>query len=222
MTKTNFKLETTNDSAPVEKENQSWLEQEVKLTKVRFRLNSAINDPEYYNNLLERLEMMSENDCVEVVIDSVGGDLDGCIALCDAFQNTDAFVTGILVNKAFSAGAYIALCCDNLEVRPNARMMLHSYSGMFAGKDHEIDLDYNFNKSFIRKFTASCCEGFLTEDELQQMYDGKDWWFDAETIVERLNNRQKYFEEQRRMLHDNLDEEPEDYCGCEYNDKYID
>lgn len=212
MNKTNFKLETTNDSAPVEKENQSWLEQEVKLTKVRFRLNSAINDPEYYNNLLERLEMMSENDCVEVVIDSVGGDLDGCIALCDAFQNTDAFVTGILVNKAFSAGACIALCCNNLEVRPNARMMLHSYSGGFTGKDHEIDLDYNFNKTFIRKFFANCCEGFLTEEELQQMYDGKDWWFNAEDIIERLKKRQDYFQEK---YEENLDDEDlEDCCNC--------
>lgn len=215
-----FKVEADCEDCAPKNEVQSWLEEEVKLTKVRFRLNKEIYDPEFYSQLLERIEHLSQNDCVEVVIDTVGGNLDGCIAICDALQSTEAQVTGILVNKAFSAGACIALCCSNLEVRPNARMMLHSYSGGFAGKDHEIDLDYNFNKTFIRKFFANCCEGFLTEEELQQMYDGKDWWFNAEDIIERLKKRQDYFQEK---YEENLDDEDlEGCCNCKCGKDYGD
>lgn len=185
-------------------EQQTWMEMEMQISKLRFRLG-VVNKPEFYQEVLDRIEMLGENDEIEVVIDSVGGDLDGCIAICDALQTTEATVTGILVNRAFSAGAFIALCCDNLEVRPNARMMIHSYSGGYAGKDHELELDFMFNKQFIRKFLARCCEGFLDEKELAEMYNGKDWWFNFEDIVERLKNRQE-------LLQAEQEGSDEEYC----------
>ena len=208
-------------------EQQTWMEMEMQISKLRFRLG-AVNKPEFYQAVLDRIEMLGENDEIEVVIDSVGGDLDGCIAICDALQATEATVTGILVNRAFSAGAFIALCCDNLEVRPNARMMIHSYSGGYVGKDHELELDFMFNKQFIRKFLARCCEGFLDEKELAEMYNGKDWWFNFEDIVERLKARQLYNDEKYRdeyescegncsecSCHEDISNDCSDACQCE-------
>lgn len=193
------------DQQPEKK--QEWLETTNAVSSIKFRLDKQIEGSEYYADLLDRLELAGENDSVEIYIDTVGGNLDGCIAICDAIQNTPATVTGIIPNKAYSAGAFISLCCDNLEVRPYARMMAHSYSGVYAGKDHEINLDYNFNNVYIRKFLSDCCEGFLTEEELNKMFDGKDWWFNAEEIVERLQKRQEYFEEKYAALQRQLQEE---------------
>lgn len=192
-----------------QEKSQDWRESTLELTQIQFRLDGPIETPEYYRELLSRLESLTENDCIELVIDSVGGDLDGCIAICDAIMSTPAEVTGILVNRAYSAGAFIALCCDNLEVRPYARMMLHSYSGGFAGKDHEIDLDYSFNKAYIRNFLSSCCFGFLSDQELEAMFNGKDWWFDAEQIVTRLEQRQEILEAEQEDS-----EEEEDCKDC--------
>ena len=168
---------------------QSWTELSMQMTKLRVRLDGVIQEPYYYRNILDRIEMLSENDEVELVLDTVGGNLDGCIAICDAIQSSEALVTAILVNRAYSAGSAIALCCDNIEVRPNARMMLHSFSGGWSGKDHELELDYMFNKKFIRDFLKRCYENFLTEEELSEMYNGKDWWMNYEQIVERLKKR---------------------------------
>lgn len=211
-----FKLKKAEDnSQEIQEDQQSWLDMEMQVHKSRFRLG-AINRPEYYSAVLDHISMLGENDEVEVIIDSIGGDLDGCIALCDALQTTQATVTGVMVNRAFSAGAFIALCCDNLEVRPNARMMLHSYSGSFGGKDHEIDLDYNFNKNYIRKFFASCCEDFLTEEELDQMYNGKDLWFDNMEIVERLKLRQEI----NKMKYELLEELAEEGDNDEDQEEY--
>lgn len=196
-----------------QEKSQDWRENILELTQIQFRLDSQIENPTYYRDLLSRLESLTENDAVELVIDSVGGDLDGCIAICDAIMSTPASVTGILVNRAYSAGAFIALCCDDLEVRPYARMMLHSYSGGFAGKDHEIDLDYNFNKNYIRNFLSSCCFGFLDEEELEAMFNGKDWWMDSSEIVERLQQRQEILDSLVDYDEDS-DEHCED-CNCQ-------
>jgi len=202
----NFKLSKEDESCECKDSNfQEWNELQMQVSKVQFRLDGIINNPTYYRNILDRIELLTENDEVVVTVDSVGGDLDGCIALCDVLQATEATVTGILINRAYSAGAYIALCCDNLEVRPNARMMLHSFSGGFAGKDHEIELDYTFNKQYIRDFLSACCEGFLTEDELHEMYNGKDFWMASPEIISRLQMRQVYNEENYNYTEDNQD-----------------
>lgn len=192
-----------------EEKSQEWLEMGIQINKIHFRLNGPIEGAEYYGDLLDRIELLTENDQVELIIDSVGGDLEGCIAICDALQSTPAEVTAIITNRAYSAGAYIALCCDNIEVRPYARMMLHSFSGGFSGKDHEIELDYTFNKEYIRNFLGSCAEGFLDDEELEQMYNGKDFWMAAPEIMERLIQRREYFENLYEQ------EESEDECeGC--------
>lgn len=197
-----------------QEKQQEWNELVMPITKVSFRLNKPVEDSSYYQNILDRMEMLGEEDAVDAYIDTVGGNLEGCIALCDAFQSTPATVTGILTNKAYSAGAFAALCCDNLEVRPYARMMLHSFSGGFGGKDHEIELDYNFNKSYIRNFLHDCVEGFLTEEEIVEMFNGKDFWFDAQEITRRLRNRQEYFQKLYEEQKD--DELGEDYCSEGY------
>lgn len=195
-----------------QEKSQDWRENTIELTQVQFRLDSEIEDPEYYRELLSRLESLSENDAIELVIDSIGGDLDGCIAICDAIMATPASVTGILVNRAYSAGAFIALCCDNLEVRPYARMMLHNYSGRFGGKGHEIDLDYSFNKGYIHKFLSDCCYGFLAEEELDDMFNGKDWWFDSSEIISRLKQRQAILEQESEE--DEEEPQGEECNGC--------
>lgn len=196
-----------------QEKTQDWRENTIEFTQVQFRLDRQIEDPEYYREILSRIESLSKNDAVELVIDSVGGSLDGCIAICDALQSTPASVTGILVNRAYSAGAFIALCCDNLEVRPYARMMLHSFSGGFSGKDHEIELDYSFNKEYIRDFLSDCCFGFLEEEELDEMFNGKDWWFNASDIIMRLQKRRQTLQE----LEESEDDQ-ESYKECQCDD----
>lgn len=203
-----IKSQASQDIAELQQEEkQSWLEISQTGSEISFRLNKEIKPPEYYSDLLDRLELASENDTIKVYIDTIGGDLDGCIAICDGLLNTEADVIGIITNKAYSAGAFIALSCENLVVRPYARMMAHSYSGTYGGKDHEIELDYGFNKDYIHNFLSNCCQGFLSEEELEEMFAGKDWWFNAEEIAERLNNRNEYFNSLTEEDNLNLDED---------------
>lgn len=196
-----------------QEKSQDWRENTMELTQIQFRLDSEIEGPDYYRDLLSRLESLSENDAIELIIDSIGGDLDGCIAICDAIMATPASVTGILVNRAYSAGAFIALCCDNLEVRPYARMMLHTYRGSFGGKDNEVDSDYNFNKAYIRKFISDCSYGFLTDEELDQMFAGRDYWFDSSEIISRLQQRQAILEQESEECEEDGDCDCENCCG---------
>lgn len=190
MTKLNPQIIPILEQLQQEK-SQEWRENTMELTQVQFRLDGEIESPDYYRDLLSRIESLGESDEVQLIIDSVGGDLDGCIAICDAIMATPAQVTGILVNRAYSAGAFIALCCDSLEVRPYARMMTHTFRGGFGGKGNEVESDFVFNNGYIRKFISDCSYGFLSKDELEDMFNGRDFWFDSTQVIERLKRRQE-------------------------------
>lgn len=216
---TKLNQEESCDCEDQEDNQQHWTELGMQLTKLKVRLDDVIQDPKYYRNILDRIEMLGENDEVELVLDTIGGNLDGCIALCDAIQSTPATVTAVLLNKIFSAGSAIALCCDNVEVRPNARMMLHSWSGNgFSGKSHEIKADWQFNEKYNENFLWSCYKDFLTEEEFQTMQNGTDFWLSAEQVIERLERRieiqQARDEEEEELDPCQLGEECKSHEGC--------
>lgn len=199
--------------------DQSWTEVQMQLSKIKVRLDDVIQEPKHYRNLLDRIEMLGEDDEVELILDTVGGSLDGCIAICDAVQATEATVTAVLLNKVYSAGSAIALVCDNIEVRPNARMMLHSWSANgFSGKSHEIKSDYQFTEKYNEAFLWSCYENFLTPEEFQTMQNGVDFWFNSEEIIERLKKRQMILQEKYEK--DNKQLQTEDSCeGCDCSEE---
>ena len=77
-----IKSQTSQDIAELQQEEkQSWLEISQTGSEISFRLNKEIKSPEYYSDLLDRLELATESDTIKVYIDTIGGDLDGCIWL---------------------------------------------------------------------------------------------------------------------------------------------
>ena len=168
-----------------------WYEQQETLvySKVKLVLNDEIKEPSYYTDVLNRIDSLQEGDILEIHIDTVGGDLDGCIAIIDAIENTQAEVIGSIKNKAYSAGSAIALSCPNLNIAPTARMMIHAWSGGFGGKSNEVVSNYEFNTKFLSDWFNTVYKGFLSDKEIQEVHQGKDFYFNADQIIERLGRK---------------------------------
>ncbi len=179
-----------------------WYEQQESQTfsRVKLILNEDIKEPSFYNEVLDRIDRLTENDYLVVEIDTNGGNIDGAIAIMDAIENTQAEVIGVIKNKAYSAGSAIALTCPNLNISPNTRMMIHSFTAGYFGKDNELEANFEFNQKYLHNFMGNTYKYFLTEKEISELFAGKDIWLDADQVLERLEKKNVLLQKEYKKL----------------------
>ena len=185
----NSKFDITIPEILNQKDTLSFMEYQNASTKLVVRLDEDIKEVNYYSGVIERMSTLTSNDQVHFVLNSGGGTADGAMALITAIENTDATVIGIVEGKCHSAASIILMHCDAAAVGNYAHMLCHVWSNFDGGKAPDFDSSYNFNRKFLRNFIEDSYKYFLTDEEIQQMLDGRDWWFDADEITSRIQNR---------------------------------
>jgi ATP-dependent protease ClpP protease subunit len=157
-------------------------------------LDEAIREPKYYRLIIQMLGSLSESDTCTFFIETPGGNADGILALCEAVDASEGQIQAIITGEAYSAGSLFALRCPNVGVAPNARMMIHAANFGYGGKHMDAVRGMDFHHKWLSKVFRQAYEGFLTEDEIVQCLDGKEFWFTSEEIVDRLEAREEYLE----------------------------
>lgn len=175
-----------------------YFEQNAVARKITLYLDEQIREPAYYRAALNKIHNLSQNDEVEIIVNTPGGRLDSAISIINAIKMTDANVVGVLDNQAISAGSLILLSCPNILVAPNSTMMLHSYSTGVIGKSQEIIASIAFNDTQIKKMMADIYFGFLDEKELGQLFNGSDLWMNSDEVIERLQARNKILQKMQK------------------------
>ena len=138
-------------------------------------ITDNISDVFIYDEVLMLLENAEENDEIIFNIASYGGRLDSLLALRSGILSTKATVIGKLVSHACSAGGMLLLCCHNKIV---------------YGKSADIKTQVDFETKQIEKLVHDIYEGFLdAENEIPPLLEGKEFYFDAEETIKRLENQ---------------------------------
>lgn len=179
---------------------QEWEEQQQVFSCIKVKLNQSVADPNFYSRLTNRIEQLTEADLMELYIDTDGGNADGMLALVDAIENTPAEVVAVLTGRVYSAGSVIALHCPQIQVGPYARMMIHAGRGGLFGKDNEVEANFEFNKKFYKKFFYDTYKHFLTDQEIEEVLNGRDIWLDSEQILERLERKNNLLLKEQKKL----------------------
>lgn len=166
-------------------------------TKYTVSITDNISDVFIYDEVLMLLENAEERDEIVFNIASYGGRVDALLAIRSGILSTKATVTGKLVSHACSAGGMLLLCCHNKIVYPNTTFHAHTASYGSYGKSTDIKSHVDFETRQIEKLVYDIYSGFLdSETEIPQLLEGKEFYFDAEETIERLENQAKYQEEQ--------------------------
>jgi ATP-dependent protease ClpP protease subunit len=152
-------------------------------------IDGDIGDVDQYRNLLQFLRQMEEGDEIRIWIDSPGGYLRSALAIIDAINNCKGNVTCIVSGEAFSAASMIALAAPNLNITENATMMIHNASGGIEGKFGDIQQHVEFYGNRIKTITRNIYSDFLTDEEMDFVLMGKDYYFDYDEIIKRLESR---------------------------------
>lgn len=158
-------------------------------------LDEPIVELPYYRGLLQYLRNMNEHDQLRIWIDTPGGSLDSALALIDGIQNCKGEVITIVTGNAASAGSLIALSSPNLVLGDRARFFIHAASyGVGFSKQSDIETYVESNKSLLREVMKEAYSGFLSEEEMELLFIGKDFYFRGEELEERVITRCEYLE----------------------------
>lgn len=180
---------------PVGKQPLGYSVRTQQLCNFTVHFCEEIKDASYYTRVFDMLLQAGENDIVNMMLASPGGDLDGLNMVLEGIRLTDAHVCAVIVGACHSAASILALNCHDVVVTDSASMLVHNIRTGFSGKMADLDAYTKFSKQMADKLIVDTYSGFLNESEIREVIHGKELWFTADEIRERLENRQAYLEE---------------------------
>lgn len=161
--------------------------QTLQLNVHHFYLFGEIEDDiNKYSDLLNILKTANEEDTIVIYINSEGGSLRMAIQIVNSMMTSRATVVTSLDGEACSAATMIFLAGREYVINPNCSFMIHNYSGGFFGKGHEIRTRVDHLNGYVEKMMRSFYEKILTEEEIEDVVDGRDIWMDSDELIERL------------------------------------
>lgn len=157
-------------------------------------IDEPVLHPSYYRKVSEAISQAKQGDLVRIKLSSPGGRLDGCVVLLDAIAKTEATTQAELIGDCSSAASMIALSCDCIHVGPYSTMNVHTARYGSGGKSPDIVSHVVHMNKVTTNLVKNIYEGFLTETEIDSVLEGKEFFFDAEEILERVQKREEYYE----------------------------
>lgn len=196
-----------------------FLEQRA-LTKLVVPIDTEVRNASYYRQVVNKIEELGEGDVVVFRISTPGGDLAGLVELLHAINNTEAETVAEVVGDAFSAGSLLALACDSIVIGRYANFLCHSCSFGSRGKSTDVQRHVQHLSKYAEDIFRECYEHFLSEDEINDVLEGKELYLNYDEINERLERKYAILQE----IHDSQQDENccadpdncDDVCNCPY------
>ena len=177
-----------------------------------YKLFGEITEVDDYFDLIDALNYASPDDEFVIRIHSGGGLLGTADVIINAIQNTQARVHGHIESLCGSAATIIFLNCHSYSISPRSEFFVHTASSGTIGKEHENYASIMFDRKRVHKMVRDAYEGLLTDQEIENVLKGQDYYFDADELGERLENftefQKKRFEAELEALQKEEAEQP--------------
>ena len=173
-------------------EHHRLLRKDITVSLYEYYLVGEIGEPENYIDLVDALRSANPQDDFIIRIASGGGLLSTASMIMNAITESQANVHGYIESNAGSAASLIFLACDNWSLSEDAELFVHTSSSGNFGKESETYEASVFYRKKIHKMMRNRYAGFLTETEIDQVLKGADFYFDADSIAERLDKYSEY------------------------------
>ena len=138
--------------------------------------------------VFNELREAKDNDYLEFMINSGGGFVQEGMQFYNIIQEKfNGRTVAYLDNYGYSMGAMLFSMADKRVIYPYSDFMYHNYSGGAFGKGGELKSRVDHNHERLNEFfhTMIVGQGFLSEDEYQQMLVGQDFWMSAKELCKR-------------------------------------
>lgn len=190
-----------------ESPNRIMVKEDISRTYV-IRLSRTITEADDFEDEFQVLAAAGPNDVVKIIINSDGGTISTALLLCKAIRECEAHTVAFIGMFCASSATLIALACSEWEIDTESSFMIHTATYGLYGKAQEVSAQARHMDKMITRLMYSAYTGFLTQEEIQGVIDGKDMWLEGEELAGRLNA----FGEYRQALTEaiELDSQPTD------------
>jgi len=154
------------------------------VTKKTMYLSTLHEDKKNTSKLLHEIGRLTRKDRFKLIINSPGGLINEGRSLINTLFSTGVEIETNIVSEAASMAAILFCIGEKRVIYENTSIMFHTFSMGTYGKGSEIWSNIEHNTENINNFMSSTIIG-LSDDELQEMFDGKDFWFGAEEMAIR-------------------------------------
>ena len=173
-------------------------------------IDDDITDPRNYRDVIHCLATCSENDSVNLLVNSSGGRTDSIWQIIEAMKGCRGDVSVTVIGAAYSAASMLACMAPECYIAESAEFMLHTAHYGSIGTVPNVKGQTDFATRQINKLLDTCYKGFLTDKELEELKNGKEFWFDAEEAGKRMGKRYKYLNGLSNPKPKKVKEEPEE------------
>jgi ATP-dependent Clp protease protease subunit len=155
-------------------------------------IDDDIVAPSAYRDVIHCLATCSENDSVNMLVNSSGGRTDSIWQVIEAMKGCRGQVSVTVIGAAYSAASMLACMAPECYIADSAEFMLHTAHYGSIGTVPNVKGQTDFATRQINKLLDQAYKGFLTDKELEELKNGKEFWFDAEESGKRMLKRYKY------------------------------
>lgn len=155
-------------------------------------IDDDITSPSDYRDAIYCLATCSENDAVNLLVNSSGGRTDSIWQIIEAMKGCRGDVSVTVIGAAYSAASMLACMAPECYIAESAEFMLHTAHYGSIGTVPNVKGQTDFATRQINKLLDKAYKGFLTDKELEELKNGKEYWFDADEAIKRMARRYKY------------------------------
>lgn len=152
-------------------------------------LVDVIETPKQFLSAIEVLQAATERDTVVIHLQTPGGSLDATDMFIQGMRECEGKIIVKASGGVHSAGTVILLEADEFTLSENFNCLIHNGSCGSGGKFSDFKSQAKFTQAYMERVMHSTYKGFLTEDEILALLEGKDYWFFAEEFAERFEAR---------------------------------
>lgn len=155
-------------------------------------LYGEIESTTQFTAAIDAMAQASEGDLVIIHLSTNGGNCDATDTFVQAMRECKGRVIVKATGGVHSAGTIILLEAKEFTLSENFNSLIHNGSYGVGGKSSDVKAQAAFVDKYMDQTARATYEGFLTDAELQQMIDGKDFWLGPAEWMERFNRREKF------------------------------
>jgi ATP-dependent protease ClpP protease subunit len=155
-------------------------------------IDDDITDPRNYRDVIHCLATCGDNDSVNLLVNSSGGRTDSIWQIIEAMKGCRGDVSVTVIGAAYSAASMLACMAPECYIADSAEFMLHTAHYGSIGTVPNVKGQTEFATRQINKLLDQAYKGFLSDKELDELKNGKEFWFDSEESIKRMARRHKY------------------------------
>ena len=196
---TKYETDVRKDKAPTTNKRASYygeapVEFTVTYTPIKsgifnIYLFGVIEEASQFTSAIEVMAAASERDEVIIHLSTDGGSMDATDTFIASMHQCEANVVVKASGGVHSAGTIILLNADEFSLSENANFLLHSGSAGSGGKFSDFVAQSKHTIEYMERVLRKTYKHFLTNEELDALIEGKDFWLNAEEFAERYEIR---------------------------------